>query len=105
MYCKIHILIGRMCDTFSVYSMMFMAVSRYSVISNTAGKGIGIKHTYHLVYGSLLLALLSALPEAVNFSIVDLAKMFPQRFPENASHTICTNSLIGVPFRILVIRN
>ena len=29
-YCKIHILIGRMCDTFSVYTMMFMAWELYT---------------------------------------------------------------------------
>lgn len=34
LYCKIHILIGRMCDTFSVYSMMFMARSNILCILN-----------------------------------------------------------------------
>lgn len=69
-----------MCDTFSVYSMMLMAVSRYSVISNAAGRGIGIRNTYKLILGCIIIATLSALPEAIGFTTLNLADRLPQQF-------------------------
>lgn len=87
LYCKFHIFIGRLCDTFSVYSMMFMAVSRYSVISNAAGRGISVRNTYKLVLVCIMVAILSAVPEAISFTTLNLADRMPQQFPSYGLHT------------------
>ena len=87
--------------------MLFMALSRYSAISNVAGLGITVKRTKHLIMGnfseslpfapvflflvSMIIGICMAIPESIKFGMYDLHAMNPTRFPDH--YTICTNKM------------
>ena len=94
--------------------MLFMALSRYSAISNIAGNGMTVKTTRQLILGSLyfnylqigdsitwmyrhfilasvIIGICMALPESFKFGMYDLHAMNPTRFPDH--YTICTNKM------------
>ena len=89
--------------------MLFMALSRYSAISNVAGLGITVKTTKQLILGEqlafvshtqklptffivcVIIGICMAIPESIKFGMYDLHALNPIRFPNH--YTICTNKM------------